>query len=183
MTNEIKLVSNLKENRKRTLCRGTSEIKIDDKNRVVIPAKLREALGDKVIIYRDPRNTNCWRLIASEEVDHWDNQINNAFSAASTQGFINQQDERHLAWVRLNLSAQEEIFVDGQNRITIPKNIRDEWPANKQMLIVGAGLWAEIWEAMAFERYKGSVADQITNFAPTLPSNSQSTNPAIQDEH
>lgn len=179
MTSDIKSVLNSKENRKRTLCRGTAEVKLDDKNRVVIPAKMREALGEKLIISRDPKGASCWRLLAADEVDHWDNRITMAFSASSQQGFLNQFDEQHLDWVRMALSEQEEVFLDSQNRITLPKSIRDEWPSNKQMLIVGAGLWAEIWEASAFERYKGAAVERIKSFAPTWPN----SNPTATDPH
>ena len=125
--------------------KGQAEYSVDVKGRIAIPAKMRAALspdaqgtfvltkGFEKCIYAYPQDN--WKLKEAE------------YSALN----INNRDARHL--VRMILMWAEEVSLDGQGRISLPKPLSEYAGIGEKALIIGAMDRIELWDPAAFENY------------------------------
>ncbi|MDA0683100.1 MAG: division/cell wall cluster transcriptional repressor MraZ [Bacteroidetes bacterium] len=140
--------------------KGQAEYSVDAKGRVAIPAKMRSALnpdaqgtftltkGFEKCIYAYPQDQ--WKIKEDE------------FSSLN----LNNRNARHL--VRMILMWAEEVSLDGQGRISLPKSLSDYAGIGEKALIIGAMDRIEIWDQAAFEDYlneqtidQESLAEQV----------------------
>lgn len=110
---------------------GSYEATLDAKNRIFIPAKVREKLGSDVVLVRGI--DECVTLYSAAE---WE-------SFASKLEALPMTQARHLK--RFLYSSAVECTIDGQGRIIIPSLLRDYAKLEKCVIIVGTGTRAEIW--------------------------------------
>jgi MraZ protein len=135
--------------------KGQAEYSVDVKGRIAIPAKMRAALspdaqgtftltkGFEQCIYAYPQDN--WKLKEAE------------YSALN----INNRNARHL--VRMILMWAEEVSLDGQGRISLPKPLSEYAGIGEKALIIGAMDRIELWDPAAFENYlKEQSIDQET---------------------
>ena len=125
--------------------KGQAEYSVDVKGRIAIPAKMRAALspdaqgtftltkGFEQCIYAYPQDN--WKLKEAE------------YSALN----INNRNARHL--VRMILMWAEEVSLDGQGRISLPKPLSEYAGIGEKALIIGAMDRIELWDPAAFENY------------------------------
>ena len=120
---------------------GTYEPKLDDKGRVILPAKFREEFvgglvltrGQERCIYVFPRTT-------------FEGLLDTVQSAPLTSKAARD-------YVRLMLSGASDEVPDKQNRVTIPGQLRDYADLGRDLVVIGAGNRAEIWAADAWATY------------------------------
>lgn len=123
---------------------GEYQHNLDDKGRVNFPAKLREDLGNNFFIAMGPDNCLC---VYSEE--KW-----NAFCGEILS--FPPAERRRLE--RLIIRSAAEVVPDKQGRVVIPQNLRDYAGLDKEVVIIGASVRAEIWDK---ERW-GSYCEDFT---------------------
>lgn len=111
---------------------GEYEHTLDPKGRVIFPAKLREDLGDNFIIAKGL--DNCLFVYPPAQWQRLQDSINALpFSKAS-------------ALQRFFFSGASEAISDKQGRVLIPANLRQYAGLDKDIIIVGASVRAEIWD-------------------------------------
>ena len=113
---------------------------LDPKGRMIIPAKFREALGDKCVITRSLDQCLC--LYAMED---WEK-----FVARLSSIPYNVRKQRQL--VRFFLSGANEAEPDRQGRILIPANLREAAGIDRDVVLVGVGSRIEIWSKALWEQ-------------------------------
>ncbi len=113
---------------------GTYYHNIDTKGRMNFPAKLREALGESFWIVRGA-SEDFLSVYSKEKWDDVNDQLNQ-MTGPSAEGF--------RRW--LNAGACE-VTPDKQGRILIPQPLREHAGLDKDVVIVGAGTKAEIWDS------------------------------------
>lgn len=113
---------------------------LDPKGRMIIPAKFREALGDKCVITRSLDQCLC--LYAMED---WEK-----FVARLSSIPYNVRKQRQL--VRFFLSGANEAEPDRQGRILIPANLREAAGIDRDVVLVGVGSRIEIWSKSLWEQ-------------------------------
>ena len=91
---------------------GTHTPKLDDKGRVILPAKFRDDLGAGVVITRG--QDRCLYVFSTEEFERVHERIREA-------PLSNKQARDFL---RMFLSGASAEKPDGQNRITVPPALR-----------------------------------------------------------
>ncbi|MRH30221.1 division/cell wall cluster transcriptional repressor MraZ [Microbacterium sp. SYP-A9085] len=123
---------------------GTHSPKLDDKGRVILPAKFRDDLGAGVVVTRGQER--CLYVFATDEFERIHERIREA-------PLTNKQARDFL---RMFLSGASAEKPDGQNRITIPVPLRTYAGLQKELVVTGVGAHAEIWDADAWNAYAAS---------------------------
>ena len=130
---------------------GTHAPKLDDKGRVILPAKYREELSSGMVITRGQER--CLYVFSQREFEDLHTRIRQA-SITSKQ----QRD-----FLRLFLSGASQEMPDGQNRVTIPANLREYAGLGKDLTVIGAGNRAEIWDTEAWNTYYETTESDFVN--------------------
>jgi MraZ protein len=129
---------------------GTHEPKLDDKGRLVLPAKFREQLAEGLVITKGQER--CLFAFPMAEFQ----KVTEALAGAP----VTNRAVRDYSRV-LFASASHEI-PDKQGRITIPPSLRTYAGLERDCIVIGANTRVEIWAAAAWETY---LADQEQSFA------------------
>lgn len=120
---------------------GTHSPKLDDKGRVILPAKFREDLAGGVVITRGQER--CLYVFSNAEFESVHERIRQA-------PLSNKQARDFL---RMFLSGASAEMPDSQNRITIPPALRAYAGLEKELVVTGVGAHAEIWNASAWNDF------------------------------
>lgn len=118
---------------------GTFEHNLDDKLRLTIPSKLRNKLGELLIVSKSIEH--CLEIRTLDSFEKWRNEI------AQNSSLIDAT--RQLE--RLIFSNSEEISVDNAGRIKISTTLLEKVSITKQVYILGLGNRLEIWDKATYE--------------------------------
>ncbi len=111
---------------------GEYKHNLDPKNRIFIPAKFREELGEGFIVAQSLRE-ECLRVYSKEE---W-----NAYIEPFTR-LEGKDRDRIIRRVSRNAT---QVTPDSQGRIVLTPALIDFACLEKNAVIVGCGKYAEIW--------------------------------------
>ena len=131
---------------------GTHAPKLDDKGRVILPAKFRDELASGLVLTRGQEH--CVYVFSQREFE--------SLHEKSRQAPVTSKQARD--YLRVFLSGASAEVPDKQNRVTIPAALRSYAGLDRDLVVIGAGSRAEIWDATAWETY---LADQEAAFAST----------------
>lgn len=120
---------------------------IDSKNRIIIPSKFRENLGNKFVITKGL--DGCLYAYTMEEWGILENKLK-ALPLTS-------KDAR--AFVRFFFSGASEIELDKQSRALIPQNLLEYASIKKDIVSIGVLTRIEIWSKENWEEYNNSNID------------------------
>ncbi|MBM6859670.1 division/cell wall cluster transcriptional repressor MraZ [Clostridium saudiense] len=126
---------------------GEYQHSLDSKNRIIVPSKLREGLGDKFIISKGL--DGC---LYAYPIDEW-----NKFEEKLKKLPLTNKDAR--AFVRFFVAGATEIETDKQGRGLIPANLREYAGIEKEIVTIGALNKVEIWSKEKWESYNESDID------------------------
>jgi len=120
---------------------GTHTPRLDDKGRIVLPAKFRDALVEGLVITRgQDRCLYVWPRADFEQM-----------SARLSQTTGRGRDDR--SYVRLLYSGASDEQPDKQGRVTVPPTLRDYARLERDCVVIGAMDKIEIWDAGGWEQY------------------------------
>ena len=114
---------------------------IDEKNRLIIPSKFRDDLGDSFVVTRGIEN--CLFVYPKEE---WEKIVNKLTDIPFTK-----KDAR--VFMRFFLSGATTSEFDKQGRVNITSPLIDYANINKECVIIGAGDRLEIWALEAWNNF------------------------------
>lgn len=120
---------------------GTHTPRLDDKGRVILPAKFRDDLGPGVVVTRG--QDRCLYVFAADEFERIHERIRET-------PLTNKQARDFL---RMFLSGASAEKPDSQNRITIPPALRAYASLDRDLVVTGVGAHAEIRNADAWNAY------------------------------
>ena len=127
----------------RTMFRGSSFHTIDNKGRLIIPARFRQFIkskdGDGVMI---SRMDSC---LVAYPYKEWQNLENKILSLAETS-------ENMRRFRRVFIGGAFECSCDKQDRILIPQSLRQYADFNKEIVLVGVLEHFEIWARQKWEQ-------------------------------
>jgi MraZ protein len=141
---------------------GRYEYSIDDKSRVSIPAKFREALSlsaDSRLIL-----TILDGCIAAYPYQEW-LQIQNNISASGPKS------KEQRAFLRYFFAGATECAFDKLGRVLIPQALKTDAQIQKNVVIVGVGKKIEVWAKEKWEelvRIATADPDQIADIVSEL---------------
>ena len=120
---------------------GTFKPRLDDKGRLFLPAKFREAMGDGLVITRGQERSIDMRTKADFDV------FAEKFQNAS------QTDARLRGYSRMLFALASEQVPDKQGRISITPELREYASLQKDCVVIGIYNRIEIWEPQAWSEY------------------------------
>mgnify|MGYP002855172869 CR=1 FL=1 len=129
---------------------------LDDKGRVVIPAKMREQTGTKLFIMKG---------------------FDGALSIFQEESFNKMMEEfsklpfNHKAsrdYMRTQLASVCELEIDRIGRVQIPSAMLAKYHIGKEVVILGALDHIEIWDKKAFEQYDNQTESDFEKTAEEL---------------
>lgn len=129
---------------------------IDDKKRLAIPSKFREALGKKAVITRGL--DNCLFLYPMND---WD-----VLAKKLSQMPLSQADARGFA--RIMLAGAMEVSLDRLGRILVPDYLKDYAGLKKEAVVAGLYNRIEIWDKTIWQGYKQKTEKEAGNIAERL---------------
>lgn len=132
---------------------------IDDKGRLIVPARFREKLGLRCIVTRGL--DQCLFVYSEQEWELLERKLNNLP--------LMKSDAR--AFTRFFFSGAAECEWDKQGRANLPSNLREYAQLDKECVVIGAGSRVEIWSRDNWDRYYkrseesfGEIAEKLSDF-------------------
>ena len=120
---------------------GTYSPRLDEKGRLILPAKYREELAEGLVLTRGQER--CLYVFSVREFERVHEQLRAApLSSKQARDYI-----------RVFLSGASDEVPDKQGRVTIPPPLRDYAGLGRELTVIGAGTRAEIWDAQAWNDY------------------------------
>ena len=135
---------------------GEHHHNIDDKNRLIIPSKFREELGEEFIITRGIEN--CLFVYAKSE---WQKIVTKLESLPFTK-----RDARNF--IRFFLSGATVAEFDKQGRANIAQTLVSYSNLKKECVIIGAGNRLEIWAKDDWDDFFNSANDNMSDITENL---------------
>ena len=120
---------------------GTYETKLDDKGRVILPARFREDMEGGIVLTRGQEH--CIYAFPAQEFEQMTVELRRA-PLSSKQA---------RDYVRVLLSGAYKEVPDKQGRITLPPDLRKYAGLDRELTVIGAGSRAEIWNSQAWNDY------------------------------
>ena len=125
--------------------KGQASYSVDTKGRAAIPAKMRNAMNPEAkSTFTVTRGFE--KCIFLYPLDRW-KQMEEEIGALSTY------DREARAFTRRIMMWADEVTLDGQGRIGIPKPLMEYAGIKDRALILGAYDRIEIWDPALFEQY------------------------------
>ena len=127
------------------------ERQIDERGRIILPAKICEKISRTVYITQSPTD-KCLQIYTEEE---WGN------IADKLSGLPVTTDSNARAFVRQFFGTAASCEVDKQRRILLNKKHIDYAGLTKDIVLVGANTKIEVWSKTRWDEYNESVAQNI----------------------
>jgi MraZ protein len=129
---------------------GTHAPRLDEKGRLFLPAKFRDALaGGLVMTKGQERCLYVWPEAEFERV-----------TTAMREAPVTSRAARD--YLRIFLAGAAAETPDKQGRVTVPAPLRAYAGLERDCTVIGVGTRCEIWDTAAWERY---AAEQEESFA------------------
>src|SRR5688572_15406778 len=120
---------------------GTYTPKLDDKGRLILPAKFRDQLAGGLMVTRGQEH--CLYVWPQEEINRITERLREApVSNKATRDYV-----------RMFSSASSDERPDKQGRITIPPKLREWAWLTKGVVVIGAMNRLAIWDEAAWTSY------------------------------
>ena len=131
---------------------GEYEHSLDVKGRLIMPAKLRQDIGERFIITKGL--DGCLFVFSQNEWLNFETKLK----------ALPLSDKNARNFVRFFLSGAVECEIDKQGRFLIPSNLREHALLDKEIVIIGVGTRLEIWNRQTWKTYSSDEnisADEI----------------------
>lgn len=135
---------------------GEFQHSIDDKGRIIIPAKFRDLLGSSFVVTRGL--DQCLFVYPSQE---WE-VLEQKLKALP----LMKSDAR--AFTRFFFSGATECEWDKQGRVNLPGNLRQYAKLEKDCVVLGVSNRVEIWSKDIWEQYFQQSEDTFNEIAEKL---------------
>ena len=120
---------------------GTFAPKLDEKGRIILPAKFMNDFANGVVMTRGQER--CIYLFSQREFE----ELHERARQAPVTG------KKGRDFLRMFLSGAAEDMPDKQHRVTIPPMLREYAGLDRELTVIGAGNRAEIWDTASWNAY------------------------------
>ena len=129
---------------------GEYEHSLDSKNRIIMPSKFRDDIGEKFIVTKGL--DGC---LFAYSISEWKN-----FEEKLRSLPLSNKDAR--AFSRFFFAGATDCILDKQGRFLIPSNLREFAELEKDLVIVGMNSRIEIWAKNKWKNVDEQIsADEI----------------------
>ena len=120
---------------------GTYTPRLDDKGRLFLPAKFRDALAEGLVVTRGQEH--CLYVWSLEEFGKLTERLR--------ETPVTNKAARD--YVRMFFAGASDETPDKQGRITLPPMLREYASLTKDCIVIGAMNRIEIWDSAAWQSY------------------------------
>ncbi|GAB3619231.1 division/cell wall cluster transcriptional repressor MraZ [Glutamicibacter sp. PS] len=120
---------------------GTYTPRLDEKGRLILPAKYRDELSRGLVLTRGQER--CIYVFSQAEFEKQHEQM--------AQASLTSRKARDYA--RVFLSGASDELPDKQGRVTIPQILRSYAGLEREVTVIGAGNRVEIWDTDSWQTY------------------------------
>lgn len=121
---------------------GTYTPKLDDKGRLTLPAKFRDALAGGVMVTKGQDHS-----LSVYSIAEYDAMAERAVEAS-------RNDPEARAFLRYFFASSDEQRPDGQGRITLSADHRRYAELSKDCVVIGSFDHLEIWDSARWSDYQ-----------------------------
>ena len=132
---------------------GTHNPRLDDKGRVILPAKFREGLAEGVVITKGQER--CLYVFPETEFTR--------IAEALQQAPMSSKTAR--AYSRVFFASAHDETPDKQGRVTVPPALRDYAGLSRDCAVIGANTRVEIWDSTAWTDYLAASEEQFSSMS------------------
>ncbi len=137
---------------------GEYRYSLDEKGRIMIPAKMRAEIAGNVMILTRGVDRCLWIF----PIDEWKRISENILSSTSLF-----QERSRLIQRRIIAPAQE-AEIDRAGRMSIPQTLREYAGLKKECIILGMLKYIEIWDEETYLSYLNSNEENFKEAAEEL---------------
>ena len=120
---------------------GTYTPRLDDKGRLILPAKFRDELAEGLVVTRGQER--CLYVWSLEEFGKLTERLR--------ETSVTNKAARD--YVRMFFAGASDETPDKQGRITVPPMLRDYASLSRDCMVIGAMNRIEIWDAASWQAY------------------------------
>ena len=129
---------------------GTHEPRLDEKGRLILPAKFRDELASGLVITKGQER--CLYVFPATEFQTITEQLRQTpLTAKGARDYM-----------RVMFAGAHDEIPDKQGRVTIPQGLREYASLEKECVVIGANTRVEIWDSKSWNEY---LTDREKNFA------------------
>lgn len=129
---------------------------IDAKGRIIVPARLREELGDNFVVTQG--FDGCLFVYSQEGWKDFEEKFRSLP--------LGNKDVRQLT--RFFLSGASACEVDKQGRFILPTYLKNFAGLDKDIMLIGAGTRVEIWDKAKWDECNQSFNDNMDEVAERM---------------
>lgn len=139
---------------------GSYGLRLDEKGRLVLPAKWRSELAEGLVITKGQER--CLFVYSVVEFQ----RISAGLRQASTN------DKRVRDHARFFFSGASNELPDKQGRVTVPPGLRTYAGLDREVQVIGSNGHAEVWDAAAWADFEASHEGSYADISEDFPTGS-----------
>ncbi len=137
------------------LC-GEYQHSIDEKGRLILPSKLRDALADGLVVAKGLES--CLFIFSKSEWLRLEDKVRTLP--------LTKRDARKFS--RFLFGGATEEVLDKQGRVLIPEHLREYASFKKDVVVVGVSSRLEVWAKEKWDAYSSEAAESYEDIAEEL---------------
>ncbi|MFQ5966803.1 MAG: division/cell wall cluster transcriptional repressor MraZ [Acidimicrobiia bacterium] len=118
---------------------GEHQHTLDEKGRIVLPAKHRQGLADGLVLTKGQD-----RCLYVFPIERWNEEVSRVNALPRT-------DRRARNFARAFFAGADRQNLDSQGRITVPPHLRDYAGLGREVKVLGGGDRVELWDVGTWE--------------------------------
>jgi MraZ protein len=132
---------------------GTHVPRLDDKGRLILPAKFREQLTKGLVITRGQER--CLYVWPQQEFTRMTDRMNEAP--------VSQKGVRD--YLRMMFAGASDEIPDKQGRVTVPPLLREYAGLARDCVVIGANNRIEIWDSQRWNAYSAGAEEAFSELS------------------
>ena len=120
---------------------GTHTPRLDDKGRLILPAKFRDDLSEGLVLTKGQEH-----CLYGWPMSEW-HRITEQMRSASVTGKASRD------FTRVMFASASDEAPDKQGRITVPQPLREYAGLTRDCVVIGVHTRSEVWDQNAWETY------------------------------
>ncbi|MFA6856285.1 MAG: division/cell wall cluster transcriptional repressor MraZ [Treponema sp.] len=116
---------------------------LDEKGRILFPAKLRSELTGNVLIVTQSLDRCLWLFLPEE----WKIVSSKLMDSASPF------NEKNRLVLRRFIAPAQEVEFDRSGRLSIPQSLREYASLSKECVLLGVNKYIELWDTESYKTY------------------------------
>ncbi|MBV1852467.1 division/cell wall cluster transcriptional repressor MraZ [Catellatospora tritici] len=130
---------------------GTHTPRLDEKGRLILPARFRDELAGGVVITKGQER--CLYVFTVPEFQRIAGQLAEA----------PMTNKAARAYGRVFFAGAHDEVPDKQGRVTIPPHLREYAGLDRDLVVIGASTRVEIWDKPSWESYLAANEDEFAD--------------------